>query len=252
MREVYTARLERKILLSAKAQCYHFAFTFAGAQPPALQAGQFLSLLAEDSAGKTYTRAYSVASAPSGRGFDLCVNRVDGGFFSNLLCDLLEGSAIRCHGPHGLFTLKQPPADGLLIAAGTGIAPMRGFAQWLFPEDFVDRSEGRRYWLVYKAPSRDELFYDDYFVQLAAKHPNFHYLPVLGGNEDDARMEQELACFTRLVFPDAAERTAAAQTDQQFSGYAYVCGLSELVKAARTQLLALGWQKRQILFERYD
>lgn len=255
MREIYTARLQQKLLLSAAAQCYHFAFSLDEAAPPALAPGQFLSLLAEDAAGKTYTRAYSIASAPrraEDQGFDLCVNRVEGGFFSNLLCDMREGEAIRCHGPHGLFTLKEPPAHGLLIAAGTGIAPMRGFAQWLFPEGAADRSEGREYWLVYEAPQLEELFYNSYFKDLAARHANFHYLPVAGGESDHARMEQEIVRIRGEVAPASPGQAAPSQTGPEFGAYAYVCGLSEMVKAARAQLFALGWQKRQVLFERYD
>ncbi len=246
VRDTYTARLERKILLSAAADCYHFQFTLEADALPAFEPGQFLSFVADDAAGKTYTRAYSIASASTGTSFDLCVNRVEGGFFSNLLCDLREGGTVRCQGPHGLFTLRQPPADGLLIAASTGIAPLRGFAQGLFPQAGQDRSQGREYWLVYEAPHPDELFYNSYFQQLAAGHANFHYLPVFGRDGDHEQMAQAIAG----IAPSATR--AEPEPGQAFSRYAYVCGLGEMVKAARAQLLAMGWEKRQILFERYD
>ena len=43
---------------------------------------------AQDDDGKEQTRAYSIASASNKNRFDLCVNRVEGGFFSNRLADL--------------------------------------------------------------------------------------------------------------------------------------------------------------------
>ncbi len=258
MRELYTARLERKLLLSAAAQCYHFEFVFTTADAPALEAGQFLSLVADDPAGKTYTRAYSIASAPRPHRFDLCVNRVEGGFFSNLLCDLEEGASIQCHGPHGLFTLKQPIADGLMIAAGTGIAPMRGFVQWLFPESGEGRSAGREFSLVYGAAEAGELFYDSYFRSVAARHAGFRYLPVVTryGLEEQMAAAIASAAQEQARTPEAAPVQGAdsppGALEAAFARYAYVCGLNETVKAARAQLTALGWAKRQVLFERYD
>ena len=88
------------------------------------QPGQFVSFLAVDPLGKHQTRAYSIASAPRGNQFDVCVNRVEGGFFSNLLCDLEVGQGLEFHGPHGLFMLRAPLTDSIFIATGTGIAPV--------------------------------------------------------------------------------------------------------------------------------
>ena len=34
--------------------------------------------------------------------------------------------------------------------------------------------------------------------------------------------------------------------------HAYICGLNEMVSANRDSLKALGWERRQIIFERYD
>jgi ferredoxin-NADP reductase len=37
-----------------------------------------------------------------------------------------------------------------------------------------------------------------------------------------------------------------------FSVHAYICGLNEMVAANRDCLKALGWERKQIIFERYD
>ncbi len=179
-RKLYSARLERKVCISEIAQCYHFNFVIDELESFPFVAGQFISTLAEDPKGKQQTRAYSIASAASGNRFDLCVNRVEGGFFSNHLADLTDlppGGIVKVHGPHGHFVLREPVADSILISTGTGIAPMRAYAQWLFPEDGPDRSDGRDIWMVYGTRYESELYYREEFEALARRKPNFHYIP---------------------------------------------------------------------------
>jgi NAD(P)H-flavin reductase len=87
-RELYTARLEKKVCISQVAQCYHFEFVLDGMESFPFASGQFISAVATDPNGKQQTRAYSIASAAKENRFDLCINRVENGFFSNYLCDL--------------------------------------------------------------------------------------------------------------------------------------------------------------------
>jgi ferredoxin-NADP reductase len=222
-------------------------------------AGQFVSMVQDDSNGKTQTRAYSIASAADGNRFDLCLNRVDGGFFSNLLCDLEPGQTVQFHGPHGLFLLRQPLTDTILVATGTGIAPMRGFAQHLFPVSGEDRTQGREVWLVYGTRHDTEIYYRDYFEDLAAKHSNFHYIVTLsrggeewaGGRGYVQEHVAEIAAGLASTEEDM-EPVATAAEAGGFRVHAYVCGLNEMVSAARERLMGLGWQRKQIVFERYD
>ena len=173
-RETFTARLARKECISETAQCYHFEFVLDEFESFPFTAGQFVSAVAEDAKGKMQTRAYSIASAASGNRFELCVNRVEEGFFSNHLADLPDlpiGATIQIHGPHGHFILKEPITDSILVATGTGIAPMRGFLQWLFPADGSDRSAGKDIWLVYGTRYETDIYYQEEFEALAARQP---------------------------------------------------------------------------------
>ena len=87
-REFHAARLVHKECISESAQTYHFEFVMDDLESFPFIPGQFISAVAEDRTGKEQTRAYSLASAPNGNRFDLCLNRVEGGFFSNRLADL--------------------------------------------------------------------------------------------------------------------------------------------------------------------
>ncbi len=266
-RDLYTARLVRKECISQAAQCFHFEFVIDELENFSFTAGQFVSAVEEDSQGKEQTRAYSLASAANGNRFDLCLNRVEGGFFSNRLADLPDlpvGGTIQVYGPNGFFTLREPMTDSILIATGTGIAPMRSIAQWLFPQDGPDRSQGKQVWLVYGTRNETELYYRDEFEALAARHPNFHYLPTLSRateswtglrgyvQEHAVRILEERAA--RLGEPIAAPPLDASipAAELRFEIYAYVCGLNKMITSVRERLKGLGWHRKQIVFERYD
>jgi len=257
-RPLFTATLARKLCLSEPAQCFHLEFHVEELPRFEFIAGQFVSIVAEDAAGKNQTRAYSLASAPRGNQFDLCVNRVEGGFFSNLLCDLEPGDSVKFHGPHGMFLLRQPLTDAIFIATGTGIAPMKGFAEALFPATGENLAGGREIWLVYGTRYETEIYYRSYFERLAAEHPNFHYIATLSRPREDwsgnrgyvqefvARIAQEHAARSSAEFaPTAAEGAG-------FNIHAYICGLNDMVSANREALKNLGWERKQIVFERYD
>ncbi len=266
-RELYTARLDRKDCISEVAQCYHFVFVIDELENFSYAPGQFVSAVAEDANGKMQTRAYSIASAASGNRFELCVNRVEEGFFSNHLADLPDlpiGSKIQLHGPHGHFVLQEPITDSILVATGTGIAPMRAYTQWLFPEDGPDRSQGKDIWLVYGTRHETDIYYKEEFEALERRKPNFHYLVTLSRALDSwtglrghvqehvTRIVKERSERLGLPFPQPAPDPATPAADLRFDIYAYICGLNFMVSGVRELLAGFGWHKKQIVFERYD
>ena len=257
-RPFFTARLQQKQLLSDPAQCYHLEFAVDELSHFDFVPGQFISCVTVDGKGKTQTRAYSIASAPRANVFDLCVNRVEDGFFSNLLCNLEPGQTVQFHGPHGLFTLRQPLTDSIFIATGSGIAPIRGFVEWLFPENGEDRSHGRPIWLVYGTRYPTGLYYQKYFEKVAAERHNFHYLSTLSRPNEDwegprGYVQDHVA---GIVSERASQRHSApvvtVAEPTGFDIHAYICGLNIMVSANRDKLKELGWQRKQIIFERYD
>ncbi len=207
-------------------------------------AGQFVSMLARRE-GKLMTRAYSLASAPNVNGrFALCLNRVEAGFFSNHLCDMNEGETIEFHGPHGHFVVKEPLRDCLFIATGTGIAPMRGFVQALFSE--TPRHSDRQIYLLYGTRHESEVYYRDYFEEVARKHPNFHYVVTLSRGEESWNGERGYVQDHVREIIETREENGKNDFD------AYICGLNAMVSAVRQLLTEAGWEKKQIIFERYD
>ena len=270
--DLHTARLLHKQCISEPAQCYHFEFVMEGHESFAFAPGQFISAVSEDANSKQQIRAYSIASAPNGNRFELCANRVDDGFFSNYLADLPDlpiGAAIQVYGPNGFFTLKQPLTDSILVATGTGVAPLRSFTQWLFPPESgpdagPDRSEGKQIWLVYGTRHESELYYHQEFEAVARRKPNFHYLATLSRageswtglrgyvQEHVARIVEERAARLGLPLKQPPPDPAIPKSELQFGIYAYVCGLNDMIAGVRERLAGYGWHRKQIVFERYD
>ena len=236
-RKIFTARLVECRDLSDHTK--HFQWEVEETHKFAFQAGQFVSMLAEHD-GREITRAYSLASAPRGDNtFDLCLNRVPEGFFSNFLHDLRPGAEVRFHGPHGFFVLKNPVRSSVFVANGTGVAPLRGMIHELFrhPEQY----RGHDFWLVFGVRYANHLYYDEEFRQLEQEHPNFHYRPTLSRPDADWK-------GAHGYVQEHVENIVAGRTDMD----AYICGLRDMVTANRDLLKKLGWDRKSILYERFD
>jgi ferredoxin-NADP reductase len=234
----FVVRLARSKSLSEQTK--HLEFEVPGQSCFGFVAGQWLSLRANKPDGEEITRAYSIASPPGDDNrFALCLNRVQDGFMSNFLCDMKEGQEIRAQGPFGDFILRPPLRDTVFIATGTGIAPFRSMLQWLLADH--TRHQDKQFWVVFGNRTEKDIYYHEEFLGLAAQHTNFHYLPTLSRAEPGW---QGLKGYVQEHVPGIVQ----GQTNM----HAYVCGLDKMIKANRELLKNLGWDRKSILYEKYD
>jgi ferredoxin-NADP reductase len=234
----YRARLVRAAALTAATKHFEWEITQGGAF--SFAAGQFISLtLARD--GQEYTRAYSIASPPRADGrFDLCLNRVPGGFFSNYLCDLACGAEMEFTGPHGFFTVEQPVRrDLVFIATGTGIAPIRGMLIDLFARE---PKCPHQISLLFGVRYPETILYREEFERMAREHRNFHFVPTL------SRPPETWHGATGYVQQQLRKGFAGRQ---DFA--AYLCGLKAMVDDVRGILKKeFGLDRKRIRYEKYD
>jgi ferredoxin-NADP reductase len=236
--QTFTARLAGSVSLSEQTK--HLDFEVPGVSRFGFVAGQWLSFKTNKPDGEEITRAYSIASLPGDDNrFALCLNRVQDGYMSNFLCDMNQGQEIRCQGPFGDFILRPPLRDTIFIATGTGIAPLRSMLHWLVADP--TRHQSKHFWLVFGNRTEADIYYHDEFLRLAEQHPNFHYLPTLSRSGADWK---GLKGYVQDHVPGIAE----GRTDM----HAYICGLEKMVKANRELLKGLGWDRKSILYEKYD
>jgi len=215
----------------------HFVFEAEGPDDSRFDfvPGQFVSFSAR-LAGKPITRAYSIASAPArGNRFELCLNRVSQGLFSNFLFEMKPGGEVEMQSPLGMFVMRQPPRESLFIATGTGVAPFRSMLQSHLAES------GPAITLLFGVRHQSHLMYGAEFEQLALRFPHFRYWPTLS-----------------RPGADWGGRTGRVQRhiDEAVGGRrdidVYLCGLKAMVDDVRQRLKGAGFDRKQVLYEQYD
>jgi ferredoxin-NADP reductase len=213
----------------------HFVFVAPEKEKLEFVPGQFVSLSSAVN-GKKVTRAYSIASAPAGNLFELCLNRVSDGLLSPIMFDLQVGDSIEFQGPLGYFVLRHPAADSVMVATGTGIAPFRSMlkAQLAAYPD-------RHFTLVFGVRYERNIMYRDEFERMAAECPNFSFWPTL------SRPEPGWTGRTGHVQPHVLE-AIGERRDMDV----YICGLKLMVDDVRARLKELGFDRKHIIFEKYD
>jgi CDP-4-dehydro-6-deoxyglucose reductase len=213
----------------------HFVFAAPQLAQLSFTPGQFVSLSGAVE-GKTITRAYSIASPPSGDNrFELCLNRVDFGAFSPHLFELGPGDVVEMGAPLGTFTLREPPRDSLLVATGTGIAPFRSMLKANLNANSPSIT------LLFGARHQSHLLYREEFEALSRRFPQFRFWPTLSQPDPDwrGRRGRIQAHLTEAL---------SGRTDIDV----YLCGLQTMVDEVRQLLKGLGFDRKQIRYEKYD
>lgn len=197
--------------------------------------GQFVSL-SDTVEGKKVTRAYSIASPPDGARFELCLNRVKEGRMSPRLFDLRPGDRIEMQPALGYFTLRTPVSDSVMVATGTGIAPIRSMLK-----AHLDAHPDRQFTLIFGVRFEGNLLYRNEFEQMAARHPNFRFWPTLSRPDTG---------WTGRAGHVQAHLLEAIGSRRDLD--VYVCGLKAMVDDVRGRLKDLGFDRKRIVYEKYD
>jgi ferredoxin-NADP reductase len=184
-------------------------------------------LTAED--GYSASRSYSVSSPPEDRGVvELTVDRLPDGEVSPYLTeDVAAGDEIEVRGPIGGYFVWRGESPLLLVAGGSGIAPVMAMlrSRRLSHPDVPVR-------LLFSTRAPEELIFAD---ELGPETTVLYTRRVPEG-------------FGRPPGRITAADVAAVAWD---SGPAYVCGSSGFVEAAAALLAGSGYDPARIKLERY-
>ena len=95
--------------------------------------------------------------------------------------------------------------------------------------------------LLFGNRTENDIYYHQEFLDLAARHADFHYLPTLSRGAPEW---QGLRGYVQEHLVGIVQ----GRNDL----HAYICGLDKMVKANRDLLKGLGWDRKSILCEKYD
>ena len=220
-------------------EVHHFEFEVPGIETFHFTPGQFVSIV-ERVEGKEITRAYSIASPRDGNRFELCLNRVPQGIVSPYLFRLRPGDEVEMGEPLGYFTLRHPGHRIVFVATGTGIAPFRSMLL-----DHLPRTQPRVN-LLFGVRHEESLLYRREFEQLARDYASFRFLPTL------TRPKPEWTGRSGRVQAHLDEALALQEYEDLSTVDVYICGLKEMVDDVRRELKARGFDRKQIIYEKYD
>ena len=171
--------------------------------------GQSIGIMpaGEDANGKPHKlRLYSIASTRHGDDFNgntvsLCVRQLqyekDGetinGVCSTYLCDIKPGDKVKITGPVGKEMLLPDEEDAniVMLATGTGIAPMRAYLRRMFEPTEKEKNKWNfkgKAWLFMGAPKSANLLYEEDLQRYLADNPdNFKYTKAISREQQNTK-----------------------------------------------------------------
>lgn len=203
------------------------------------QAGQYVNLQIGDDA--SCTRAFSLANNPTtGADIELNIRIVPGGLGTTWIHQRLGvGDRVHLSGPYGRFFVKRSAAKPMIfLAGGSGLSSPRSMIL-----DLIEQGDGLAITLLQGARDQSELYYEDEFAALAARFPNFRYVPALSAEPEESDW-QGARGFVHEV--------AKSLFDNDFRGHtAYLCGPPAMIDACVTTLMQGRLFERDIHMEKF-
>jgi len=213
----------------------HFVFEIPEVEQLHFKPGQFVSFT-ETLHGKEITRPYSIVSLPGGNRFELCLNLVHGGMFTPHLFNMKPGDSVETSAPLGFFVIRDPAKEAVFIATGTGIAPFRSMAP-----DYLSHPDSKQLTLIFGVRQENTIYYRDDFEALAGIYPKFRFWPTL--SRADSPWGGRTGHVQTHLFEAIGDRRDLD---------VYICGLKAMVDDVRAILKGLGFDRKQIIYEKYD
>jgi propane monooxygenase reductase subunit len=157
-------------------------------------------------------RSFSMANVPGDGGIELIIKCYPGGRFSGLLDGELQvGDELGFTGPYGAFHLRASDRPIVMVAGGSGMAPILSLLRRLAGE-----GSERPVRFFYGARTEQDLFHVEVIHELGARLADFEFVPVL--SEEGEGFVHEAAC---------RHLESGSMTDPEI----YMCGPPPMIDA---------------------
>jgi ferredoxin-NAD(P)+ reductase (naphthalene dioxygenase ferredoxin-specific) len=199
-----------------------------GGGPFIFSAGQYASLRF----GELPPRDYSMANRPDDSTLEFHIRRMGPGSVSAHVAERLRvGDAVAVQGPFGTSYLRDTHTGPIIaIAGGSGLAPIKSIIDTALHQGL--RQPMRLY---FGARDERDIYLEDHFNVLAARHANFRFIPVLSAPSGPTARRVGLV-----------HEAAAADLADLDGAKAYLAGPPPMVEAATALLLARGVRRADI------
>ena len=220
---ILPVRVQNKEQLGDDVMVLHLQLP--GTEQLSFMAGQYVEFLLKD--GRR--RAFSIANAPHEKGFlELHIRKIAGGHFTEQVFNEMPVKTIlRIEAPLGSFFLReQNEKPILMVAGGTGFAPVKGMI-----EHMIFNQIQRPVYLYRGARQVADLYMDALCQRWAQFMPNIQYIPVISDGKEGDDWKGRRGLVHEAVLEDHPD----------LSGFeAYVCGAPGMVDIAKETFVKQG------------
>lgn len=164
------------------------------------------------------------------------------GVGSSYVFSLKQGDIVTAIGPFGDFHIKPTQKEMVYIGGGAGMAPLRAHLAHLFENEQTARKVS--FW--YGARSKQEIFYEGYFKDMAARHPNFSFNLALSEPLEEDKWDGPVG-FIHEVVRDTYLKSHPNPRAVEY----YLCGPPMMIKACTKMLTSLGVTAEQIAYDEF-
>ncbi|MEV0185952.1 benzoate 1,2-dioxygenase electron transfer component BenC [Streptomyces sp. NPDC050625] len=185
--------------------------------------------------GTDQTRSYSFSSGPTQRQVSFLVRIVEGGAMSGYLTTRARvGDSLEFSGPMGSFYLRELTRPALLLAGGTGLAPLLSML-----ETMTQQPTAHPVHLLYGVTGDQDLVHLDTLEDYAETIPGFTFDHCVA---DPSSSASNKGFVTNLI-----DTSTLHDGDVDI----YLCGPPPMVEAVRTHITALGITPASFHYEKF-
>ncbi|HTC15708.1 MAG TPA: 2Fe-2S iron-sulfur cluster-binding protein [Steroidobacteraceae bacterium] len=206
------------------------------------QAGQYLDVLLPG--GRR--RSFSIASPPHDAALlELHVRRVQGGGFTERLFGaaagesaLGVGSLLRIEGPVGQFVYRAGSGPVLMVAGGTGFAPLKSMLR-----QALERDAARPLHLYWGARQRHDVYAAAQLQEWTQRYPHFAFTAVLSEAPAEEAAAHRQGFVHQAVLADHPDLAAHE---------VYAAGPPAMIEAMRAEFPRHGLPPARLYFDSFD
>lgn len=204
-------------------------------EPFNFKAGQWIYFVLKD--GRK--RAFSIANRPDDKNeLQLQIRHAFGGIFTDFVFNNLKpGALLQIEGPHGTFFYQQDERPILLVAGGTGFAPIKGIL-----EDILQHNPQQKIHLFWGVRSEKDLYLQDLVKQWVNDH-SIRFTPVLSEPDTDSQWAGETGFVHQAV----------VQQYPRLAEYAiYMAGPPQMIESCKQSFVQAGLDETYLYYDSFD
>lgn len=205
------------------------------------KAGQFMQFYTKPygKVKEEVFRAYSISSKASEKDhLELLIRLVPDGICTTYVHTALKvGDNVRLSGPYGDFYLRGNCDELIMIAGGSGLAPIRSLVY-----DVIEKGLPHKMRFFFGANTLKDLYYQEEFAQIERDYPQFKFIPCIARPTPEDNW-QGVTGFVTVALQEQVEDAASKE--------AYLCGSPGMLDACIKILKEKGFTDETIFYDKF-